>query len=108
MNLMLRWLVRCDEVDPGVWSCVGPEKLIVPLDTHMYKIARAMGLTERKVPDIRTALEITAAFGRISPADPVRYDFALTRLGIRKEMNVIEFLEGVRNKGERGSLCLSG
>jgi len=86
LNLMLRWLVRSDDVDPGGWSCVGAEKLIVPLDTHMHRLATALGLTQRKSADMRTALEITAAFRRISPDDPVKYDFALTRLGIRDDM----------------------
>ncbi len=92
LNLMLRWLARQDEVDPGGWSCVGPEKLIVPLDTHMHKIAVTLGVTRRKTANIRTALEITTAFRRISPDDPVKYDFALTRLGIRDDMEVSEFL----------------
>ncbi|HDY65288.1 MAG TPA: TIGR02757 family protein [Phycisphaerae bacterium] len=88
LNLMLRWLVRQDEVDPGGWTCVGAEKLIVPLDTHMHKIGLAMGATRRKSADMRTALEITGEFRRISPNDPVKYDFALTRLGIRDEMDL--------------------
>ena len=96
LNLMLRWLVRRDDVDPGGWSAVGPERLIVPLDTHMHRIALALGMTTRKTPDIRTALEVTAAFRRISPADPVRYDFALTRLGIRDEMDAGSFIDGCR------------
>ena len=87
LNLMLRWLVRQDEVDPGGWSCVGPEKLIIPLDTHMHKIGLAMGMTMRRSADIRTAMEITAGFRHISPNDPVKYDFALTRLGIRDDMD---------------------
>lgn len=92
LNLMLRWLVRHDDVDPGGWTCVGPEKLIVPLDTHMHKIALALGMTTRKAADMRTALEITAAFRRIRPDDPVRYDFALTRLGIRDDLELPAFL----------------
>ncbi len=88
LNLMLRWLVRQDRVDPGGWSHVSAKKLIVPLDTHMHKIALAMGMTSRKSADLRTALEVTAAFREIQPADPVRYDFALTRLGIRDDMSL--------------------
>ncbi|KAF0120635.1 MAG: hypothetical protein FD151_1585, partial [bacterium] len=68
-------------------------KLIVPLDTHMHRICLALKLTKRKQADIRTASEITAAFRTISPDDPVRYDFALTRLGIRKEGDVDDFLK---------------
>jgi uncharacterized protein (TIGR02757 family) len=92
LNLMLRWLVRRDDVDPGGWTCVGPEKLIVPLDTHMHRIALALGMTTRRSADMRTALEVTAAFGGISPDDPVRYDFALTRLGIRDDLELPAFL----------------
>ena len=102
LNLMLRWLVRRDDVDPGGWTCAGPEKLIVPLDTHMHRIATALGMTGRKSADMRTALEVTAAFRRIRPEDPVRYDFALTRLGIRDDLPLSAFLaecsNGVRER----------
>jgi uncharacterized protein (TIGR02757 family) len=83
LNLFLRWMVRADEVDPGGWSGVGTSKLIVPLDTHMHRIGIEAGLTRRKQADLRTAIEITRSFREIVPEDPVRYDFALTRLGIR-------------------------
>ncbi len=88
LNLFLRWMVRSDEVDPGGWRAVPAAKLIVPLDTHMHRIGLALGATRRKAADMRTALEITDAFRRISPEDPVRYDFALTRLGIRSDMDL--------------------
>lgn len=104
LNLMLRWLVRRDEVDPGGWEAVGAARLIVPMDTHMHRIARALGMTARKSADIRAALETTAAFRRISPGDPVRYDFALTRLGIRDEMDVDDFLDGCATESE-GKAC---
>ncbi len=83
LNLFLRWMVRRDQVDPGGWEGVSPSKLVVPLDTHMHGISLTMGLTRRKQADMRTALEITEAFRAIAPEDPVRYDFALTRPGIR-------------------------
>jgi len=82
LNLFLRWMVRRDDVDPGGWSDVPASKLIVPLDTHMHQISLALGLTQRKQADMRTAMEITLAFTKIAPKDPVRYDFALTRFGI--------------------------
>jgi uncharacterized protein (TIGR02757 family) len=90
--LMLRWLVRKDDVDPGGWSGVSAAKLLVPLDTHMHRIATGLGATKRKAADMRTVVEITEAFGRLAPEDPVRYDFALTRLGIRGDMDVGAFL----------------
>jgi len=85
LHLFLRWMVRHDEVDPGGWSCVTPEKLIVPMDTHMLRMSRALGLTRRKTADLKTAIEVTEAFRAIRPDDPVRYDFSLTRYGIHPE-----------------------
>jgi len=92
LNLLLRWMVRQDRVDVGLWSQVDPAKLIVPLDTHMHKIALALGLTRRRGCDARTAVDITRAYRTISPRDPVRYDFALTRLGIRRDSAMAELL----------------
>lgn len=88
MNLFLRWMVRCDAVDPGGWDRVGPSRLVVPLDTHMHRMARRLGLTGRNQADLRTALEITDAFRRFNPNDPVKYDFVLTRFGIRDDLDV--------------------
>jgi hypothetical protein len=59
----------------------------------MHRIARALGFTHRKSADLKTALEVTAAFRKYSPEDPAKYDFALTRLGIRKDVNLAAFLE---------------
>ena len=96
--LMLRWLVRKDRVDPGGWSGVSASKLLIPLDTHMHRIATALGATKRKAADMPAVIEITEAFGRLAPEDPVRYDFALTRLGIRGEMDVGAFLARCNNR----------
>jgi len=96
LHLFLRWMVRKDDVDPGGWDDIPPSKLIVPLDTHMHKIGLALRATRRKQADIRTALEITAAFREIAPEDPVRYDFALTRLGIREDTDMAAFLKEYR------------
>ncbi|ACL05148.1 conserved hypothetical protein [Desulfatibacillum aliphaticivorans] len=82
MNLFLRWIVREDDVDPGGWTCVHPRQLIVPMDVHMGRICRSLKLTGRKQNDLKTALEASRAFGRICPEDPVRYDFALTRISM--------------------------
>ena len=88
MNLFLRWMVRKDKVDPGGWEKVPLSKLIVPLDTHMHKISLALGLTRQKQANMRTALEITSGFKQYVPDDPVKYDFVLTRLGIRDDMDM--------------------
>jgi len=96
-NLFLRWMVRKDQVDPGGWNRVSPARLIIPLDTHMHRICLSLKLTGRKNADMRTAIEITSAFGKIEPEDPVRYDFALTRLGIRKDADLDAFLKRKQN-----------
>lgn len=92
-NLLLRWLVRRDAVDPGGWAGISPSRLIVPLDTHMHRIGRELGLTRRRAADLRTAIEITEAFRAVAPDDPVRYDFALTRLGIRTDADWESFVK---------------
>lgn len=90
LHLYLRWMVREDRVDPGGWSAVSPHQLLVPLDTHMHRIAVRLGLTKRRQANLKTALEVTGAFRKISREDPVRYDFSLTRLGIRKDLELEE------------------
>ena len=101
-NLFLRWMVRRDHVDPGGWDRVNPAKLIIPIDTHMYRICLLLKLTGRKNADMRTAKEITFAFRKIVPEDPVRYDFALTRLGIRTDADLNVFLNPPEAGGARG------
>lgn len=88
LNLFLRWMLRSDDVDPGGWNGVSKSKLVVPLDTHMHAIGLKFGLTKRKQADFKTALEITSSFAKVSPEDPVKYDFALTRFGIRDELHL--------------------
>ena len=92
MNLFLRWMVRRDNVDPGGWDDMPVHKLIIPLDVHMHRIGLTLNMTRRGQADLRTALEITAGFKRLSPQDPVKYDFALTRIGIRNDMRLEEVL----------------
>jgi uncharacterized protein (TIGR02757 family) len=88
MNLFLRWMVRKDGVDPGGWDDVSMSKLIIPLDTHMHKISLKWGLTSRHQANMCTALEITSCFRKIIPDDPVKYDFVLTRFGIRDDLHM--------------------
>ena len=99
VHLFLRWMVRRDAVDPGGWVGISPAKLVVPLDTHMHRIARDLAFTERRQADLKTALEVTAAFRRIRPDDPVRYDFTLTRLGIRDDTVDPAFLLEAQSAG---------
>ncbi len=86
-HLYLRWMVRQDDVDPGGWTGVSSADLVYPIDTHMYRIGRMLGFTRRKSADRQCAMEITRGFRRITPQDPVRYDFALTRFGIRRQFD---------------------
>ncbi|HHV52724.1 MAG TPA: TIGR02757 family protein [Synergistaceae bacterium] len=91
-HLYLRWMVRRDEVDPGGWDSISPSKLLIPLDTHMFRLGRRLGWISHKAPDQKAAVEFTRAFQVISPKDPVRYDFSLTRWGIRRDLDFSELL----------------
>jgi uncharacterized protein (TIGR02757 family) len=99
--MFLRWMVRKDDVDLGLWSELGAHRLIVPVDTHMHRVALGLGLTQRKMADLKTALEITQAFQVVCPEDPVRYDFCLTRLGIRDDGDVDAFLRETLSPARR-------
>ena len=85
-------MVRKDAVDPGGWDGVPASKLIMPLDTHIHRIGLELGFTSRRNADMQCALEITNAFKHFAPKGPVRYDFALTRLGIRRDTDLESFL----------------
>ncbi|PYQ36318.1 MAG: TIGR02757 family protein [Acidobacteria bacterium] len=82
MNLFLRWMVRRTPPDLGIWDFVDPAKLVVPLDTHVHRITTFLGLNRRKSADWKAARSITDRLARFDEADPVRYDFAICRLGI--------------------------
>jgi uncharacterized protein (TIGR02757 family) len=82
LNLFLRWMVRRDAIDLGVWGTVSPSRLIIPLDTHVIRLGRCLRLTRYVTPGWKMAAEITAALRTIDPADPVRYDFALCHVGM--------------------------
>ena len=82
LNLFLRWMVRRDALDLGVWRRVSPAKLIVPLDTHVIRVGRCLRLTTYTSPGWRMARDITASLRRLDPADPVKYDFAVCHLGM--------------------------
>ena len=101
LHLFMRWMVREDAVDLGCWKGVRASELVVPLDTHLYRIARAFRLTARKQPNLKCALDVTRAFKRMNPDDPLRYDFSLTRLGIRSDADMGEFIRACRNKDYR-------
>lgn len=81
-NMLRRWMVRRSWPDLGLWSHLSPAELVIPLDTHVMRVSRFLGLTARADAGWRTAAEITAALARLDPEDPVRFDFALAHLGI--------------------------
>lgn len=83
--LFLRWMCRNGSpVDFGLWTVCEPRNLIMPLDTHVHKQAIRLGLTTRRTPDLRTAIEITDRFAEIFPDDPTKGDFALFGYGVNK------------------------
>ena len=87
MNMFLRWMVRKDDkgVDFGIWEKLSPADLICPVDLHVDRVARKLGLIERKQTDWQTAMELTETLRSMDPVDPVRYDFALFGLGVHEK-----------------------
>jgi uncharacterized protein (TIGR02757 family) len=92
LNLFLRWMVRHDRVDLGVWSKVKPAQLIVPLDTHVIRVGQCLRLTKLKSPGWRMAADITRSLREIDPIDPVKFDFSICHLGM---MNACGFGRGI-------------
>ncbi len=83
MALYLRWMVRKEDgIDLGIWKSVSPSVLVMPVDTHVARIAAVSGLSKRKVADWRMAQEITSMLRTFDPEDPVKYDFSLCRAGM--------------------------
>ena len=97
LNLFLRWMVRKDVVDLGVWTTVSAARLIVPLDTHVIRLGQCLRLTRYQSPGWKMAAEITASLRAIDPVDPVRYDFSLCHVGM---MNACGF-----NRAQKDSRC---
>ena len=82
LNLFLRWMVRHDALDLGVWAGLPPSALVVPLDTHVIRVGRCLRLTKYVSPGWAMARDITASLRRLNPADPVKYDYAMCHLGM--------------------------
>jgi uncharacterized protein (TIGR02757 family) len=82
LNLFVRWMVRSDEVDLGVWTRVSASRLIVPLDTHVIRLGRCLRLTRYASPGWKMAADITASLRELDPRDPVRFDFSLCHVGM--------------------------
>lgn len=84
MNLFLRWMVRKDELDFGIWNEIPQSKLVIPVDTHVAKICQQLKLTKQKNVSWKMAEEITERLKRFDASDPVKYDFAICHIGMRK------------------------
>ncbi|WP_255297409.1 DUF2400 family protein [Anaerophaga thermohalophila] len=86
INMFLRWMVRRDSpVDFGLWTNISPADLLIPLDIHVARVARSLGLLARKSNDLKSVTELTGKLKEFRPEDPVFYDYALFGLGVYEE-----------------------
>ncbi|MDX4012140.1 TIGR02757 family protein [Aliarcobacter skirrowii] len=83
-NMYLRWMVRDDNIDLGLWKNIDKKDLILPLDTHTFKVSQKLGLLKNKKYNLKSALEITKKLKEFEANDPIKYDFAIYRLGQEK------------------------
>ena len=90
-------MVRSDAVDFGIWKKVPASKLVVPLDTHVIRVGRCLGLTRYTSPGWKMAADITASLRRLDADDPVKYDFSLCHLGMSNQCGF--------NRGQGDSEC---
>ena len=82
LNLFLRWVVRREPPDLGLWREISPSKLLLPIDTHLQRLVQYVGLTKRRTAGWRMVMEATASLRKLDPVDPIQFDFSLSRLGI--------------------------
>jgi uncharacterized protein (TIGR02757 family) len=82
--MYLRWMVRKDSLDLGLWTKIDKKDLLMPLDTHTFKVSQRLGLLKRKTYDMKAAIEVTQRLSKFDSSDPIKYDFALYRLGQEK------------------------
>ena len=89
LNMFLRWMVRADKqgVDFGVWKSISPAALIIPIDVHVARVSRGLGILKRTQTDWQTAIELTNYCRTLDAKDPVKYDFALFSLGVIEKFN---------------------
>ena len=88
INMFLRWMVRKGPVDLGIWEFIKPKDLLIPLDVHVARVSRQMGLLERKSNDFKAVQELTNNLTKFCPEDPVKYDFAMFAFGIKINYNM--------------------
>lgn len=90
LNLYLRWMVRRDQIDLGVWTAVSPAQLVIPLDAHIIRVGQCLRLTRYRSPGWAMAHEITTTLRRLDPADPIKYDFSLCHLSMANQCGFTE------------------
>ena len=88
MNMFLRWMVRKGPVDAGIWNFMHSKDLLIPLDVHVARVSREMGLLQRKSNDFKAVIELTEKLKEFCPEDPVKYDFAMFAYGIESTKKV--------------------
>lgn len=84
MCMYLRWMVRKGPVDLGIWDFITPAQLYIPLDVHVARVSREMGLLTRKANDFKAVIELTENLRKLCPQDPVKYDFAMFGFGVNR------------------------
>lgn len=89
MNMFLRWMVRKGPVDLGIWNFIQPKDLLIPLDVHVARVSRSMGLLQRKSNDFKSVIELTERLRTFCPEDPVKYDFAMFAFGVELNNKII-------------------
>lgn len=95
LALFFRWMVREDSIDLGLWSSLTTKKLVVPMDIHMTNICKILGFTKSSTNSMSNALKVTRAFQVLDAEDPVKWDFALSRLGIHPDLNYKELFDSI-------------
>ena len=85
MCMFLRWMVRKPPVDFGIWDFMPASDLYIPLDVHVARISREMGLLTRKQNDFKAVIELTETLKKFDPNDPIKYDFAMFGYGINNK-----------------------
>ena len=95
LNMFLRWMVRSDNkgVDLGIWKSVSPSQLICPVDVHVARVAKQLGLLQRRQTDWQAAIELTAYLRILDKSDPVKYDFALFGTGVTENKSLITMIK---------------
>jgi uncharacterized protein (TIGR02757 family) len=101
--MYLKWMIRADDgIDLGLWrehSAIRPDHLLIPLDTHLFKISKKLGLTKKNTPNFKMSIEVTRALKKTDPLDPTRFDFSLCRFGMFDYRKILSSVENETDEG---------